>query len=270
MPNGWLDPQVDHSRDHVLGPGDARITLVEFGSYACPYCRAANESITAVRDRFGERMRYVFRQRPLANNDLARRAAELAERAGDDQFWNAHIALMTRSHTLTEEDLVTVAADLRLDHDAEQARRAKQRVDADEASARASGALVTPSFFINNRRYDGPWDESSLSDAMLGTLGHRVRSAALDFVSWGPSAGVLLLVATLLALALTNSPLGPAFEAFWQQDFGVTVGDAGFHLSLRQWIDDGLLTIFFLVVGMEIKREFTVGHLASGRSAALP
>ena len=198
--------------DHVLGPGDARITLVEFGSYACPYCRAADESIAAVRDRFGERMRYVFRQRPLANNDLARRAAELAERADDGHFWNAHIALMTRSQTLTEEDLVTVAADLRLDHDAEQARRAKQRVDADEASARASGAMVTPSFFINNRRYDGPWDESSLSDAMLGTLGHRVRSAALDFVSWGPSAGVLLLVATLLALALTNSPLGPAFR----------------------------------------------------------
>ena len=64
---------------------------------------------------------------------------------------------------------------------------------------------ITPTFFINGRRYDGPWDESSLADAMLGRLGHRVRSAALDFASWGPSAGVLLLLATLLAVALTNS-----------------------------------------------------------------
>ena len=271
MHTGWLDRPVDESRDHVLGPADARITLVEYGSYACPYCRSANESIAAVRDRFGERMRYVFRQRPLTNNDLARRAAELAERADTSQFWKAHIALMTRSETLTEDDLVAVATDLRLDRqDGEKARRAKERVDADEASARASGATVTPTFFINSRRYDGPWDESSLSDAMLGTLGHRVRSAALDFVSWGPSAGLLLLITTLLALGLTNSSLGPAFEAFWQQDVGFTFGDANFRMSLRHWIDDGLLTIFFLVVGLEIKREFTVGHLASRRSAALP
>jgi Na+:H+ antiporter, NhaA family len=274
MLSGWLDSPVDESRDHVLGPAGARVTLVEYGSYACPYCRAANESIAAVRDRFGERMRYVFRQRPLTNSDLARRAAELAERADAGQFWKAHIALMTRSEALTEDDLVAVAADLRLDGQdaqaAEKARRAKERVEADEASARASGAMVTPTFFINSRRYDGPWDESSLSDAMLGTLGHRVRSAALDFVSWGPSAGVLLLITTLLALAFTNSPLGPAFEAFWQQDFGFTFGDSGFRMSLRHWINDGLLTIFFLVVGLEVKREFTVGRLANRRSAALP
>ncbi|BCA53805.1 hypothetical protein W02_09450 [Nitrospira sp. KM1] len=272
--NGWLDRPVDESRDHVLGPIDARITLVEYGSYACPYCRAANDSIAAVRDRFGERMRYVFRQRPLTNNDLARRAAELAERADADQFWRTHIKLMTRSEALTQDDLVAVAADLGLDgrdgEETEEARRAKERVEADEASARASGAAVVPTFFINSRRYDGPWDESSLSDAMLGTLGHRVRSAALDFVSWGPSAGVLLVITTLMALVLTNSPFGAAFETFWQQDFGFSFGEAGFQMSLRHWVNDGLLTIFFLVVGLEIKREFTVGHLASRRSAALP
>jgi NhaA family Na+:H+ antiporter len=130
--------------------------------------------------------------------------------------------------------------------------------------------MITPTFFINGRRYDGPWDESSLSDAMLGTLGHRVRSAALDFASWGPSAGLLLLLATVLAVALTNSPLGPAFATLWGEEIGFTFGAAGFHLSLLHWVNDGLLTVFFLVVGLEIKREFTVGHLASWRSAALP
>ena len=91
---------------------------------------------------------------------------------------------------------------------AAEAERARERIDADERSARASGVRFTPTFFINGRRYDGPWDESSLSEAMLGTLGHRMRAAALDFASWGPSAGVLLLLATLLALALSNSPHG--------------------------------------------------------------
>jgi NhaA family Na+:H+ antiporter len=69
---------------------------------------------------------------------------------------------------------------------------------------------------------------------------------------------------------LTNSPLGPAFEAFWEQYLGFTLDDAVFQMSLQHWVNDGLLTIFFLVVGLEIKREFTVGHLASRRSAALP
>ena len=76
-----LDRAGRPGRDHVLGRADAGITLVEYGSYACPYCRAANERIAEVRDRFGDRLRYVFRHRPLTGSDIARRAAELAERA---------------------------------------------------------------------------------------------------------------------------------------------------------------------------------------------
>ena len=275
-PGNRLDRPVDEKFDHILGPADAPITLVEYGSYACPYCRAANESIAEVRDQFGDRMRYVFRHRPLIGVELARRAAELVERARDpNRFWDEHVKLMTRSETLTEDDLEAVARDLGVPADCgppgdPAAIRAKARVDADEASAAASGATVTPTFFINGRRYDGPWDESALADAMLGTLGHRVRSAALDFASWGPSAGVLLLLATLVAVALTNTGLGPGFAALWEQKFGFTFDGAGFSLSLLHWINDGLLTLFFLVVGLEIKREFTVGHLSGWRSAALP
>ena len=271
-----LDRPVDDKSDHILGPPEAAVTLVEYGSYACPYCRAANERIAEVRDQFGDRMRYIFRHRPLVGVALARRAAELVERADDPKsFWNAHLKLMTRSETLTEDDVIAVARDLGVSADCGPPEdpaviRAKARVDADEASAAASGAIVTPTFFINGRRYDGPWDESALADAMLGTLGHRVRSAALDFASWGPSAGVLLLLATIVAVALTNSSLGPGFAAFWEQEFGLTFGGVSFSQSLLHWIDDGLLTVFFLVVGLEIKREFTVGHLSGWRSAALP
>lgn len=273
--NHWLSRPVDPAVDHFLGPVDAPITLVEYGSYACPHCRAANDRIEQVRDQLGDRLRYVFRHRPLASSDLARRAAELAERATDsDHFWRVHVTLMTRSGTLTEDDLVEAARQLELPLDevgAEDiARSAHERVEADVQSARESGVLITPTFFINGRRYDGPWDESSFSEAMLGTLGHRVRSAALDFAGWAPSSGLLLLVATLLAVGLTNSAWGPGFEAFWKESFGLSFGDASFSLSLLHWINDGLLTIFFLVVGLEIKREFTVGHLASLRAAAFP
>ncbi len=271
-----LDRPVDAASDHVLGRSDAPITLVEYGSYACPYCRAANERIAEVRDQLGDRLRYVFRHRPLAGNPLARPAAELIERARDARsFWRAHVKLMTRSEVLTEGDLAAVAVDLGVAEegdtpDVEAGARARARVDADEASARASGTLITPTFFINGRRYDGPWDDSAFADALLGTLGHRVRSAAVDFVSWGPSAGTLLLMATALAIVIANTPLAPVFAAVWDQRFGLSVGAQSFAMSLRDWVDDGLLTIFFLVVGLENKREFTVGRLAGWRSAALP
>jgi NhaA family Na+:H+ antiporter len=266
-----LDRPVDPRHDHLLGPGRADLTLVEYGSYACPYCRVANEEVAKLRDRYGDRMRYVFRQRPITGSDIARRAADLAETAESDvQFWRAHVELMTRSRELTEDDLAAVAADARLPDDPDAREKAKSRVDEDVESARHSGVLVTPTFFINGRRYDGTWDEASLSEAMLGSLGHRVHSAAVDFASWAPATGVLLLLMSIVAVLVVNSPLGSGFVALWQMPFGLTIGNDAFRMSLLEWINDGLLTIFFLVVGLEIKREFTVGRLATRRSAAFP
>ena len=271
-----LHRPVDKSYDHTLGPPNAEITLVEYGSYACPYCRAANERIAEVRDQFGERVRYVFRHYPLVGVEIARQSAELVEHAANpEHFWDAHIALMTRSPTLTEADLRAVASMLTLPPDDTEeallaAERAKARVDADIESAGASGVHVTPTFFINGRRYDGAWDGTSLTEAMRGTLGQRLRSAAVDFADWAPSAGVLLLIATCVAVTLTNSALRDGFTSFWEQELGFSLGHARFTMSILEWIDNGLLTIFFLVVGLEIKREFTIGRLANPRSAALP
>ena len=274
--NNRLDRPADSARDHVIGAPTAAITLVEYGSYDCPHCRAANARITEVRDQLGDRVRYVFRHRPISGSTLARRAAELVEQAATpDEFWSAHVSLMTRSRTLTDDDLSVVADDLRLgenppDVAAAIEADARARVDADVASSHASGVRFTPTFFINNQRYDGPWDEISFTDAMLGSLGHRVRIAALGFASWAPSTGLLLLLATLLAVIVTNTDAGPAFTRFWETEFGLTFGDSAFLMSLAHWVNDALLTVFFLVVGLEIKREFTVGHLATRRSAALP
>lgn len=271
-----LDRAVDEQRDHILGDSGAAITLVEFGSYACPYCRAATEHIAAVRARFGTKLRYVYRHQPLVGSRLARPAAELAERAASaDEFWSAHNTLMTRSSGLSEDDLATVAHALRLEDEApaaaaDAAARARQRVDEDEAGALASGALITPTFFINGRRYDGPWDDGSLAEAMQGTLSHRVQAAALDFASWAPSAGLLLSLAALIALALSNSALNAPFAGLWRQPFGVALGTVLFSMPVIEWINDGLLTLFFLVVGLEVKREFTVGCLANRSAAALP
>jgi NhaA family Na+:H+ antiporter len=271
-----LDPPVDPARDHVLGASGAEMTLVEYGSYACPYCHAAHEVIADLRDRFGDRLRYVFRHRPLTSSPDAEPAAELAEYASETtgQFWPVHDALMRRGPTFGVGEFERIAAEFDLppqeEAHASAWRKAKRRVVEDARSARRSGALFTPTFFINNRRYDGAWDESALAEAMLGSLGHRVQSAALDFARWAPSTGLLLLLMSVLAVVLVNSPAGPAFESLWREPFGIHLGGIAFTLSLLDWVNHGLLTIFFLVVGLEIKREFTVGRLATRRAAALP
>jgi NhaA family Na+:H+ antiporter len=147
---------------------------------------------------------------------------------------------------------------------------AAKRVAEDIESARRSGVLETPTFFINNRRYEGPWDENSLAEAMLGSLGHRLHAATVDFVRWAPSAGFSLLLMSLLALLLANSSIGPAFQSWWDKSLAFQLDGRTFSLSLLHWVNDGLLTVFFLVVGLEIKREFTVGRLATRHAAALP
>lgn len=272
-----LDRPVDPAYDHILGPPEAEITLVEYGSYNDAPSRTAHERVTELRSRFGSQLRYVFRHRPLEGDRLARHAAELVESYDDSvRFWNVHVALMTRSDTLDEDDLRTLTDDLSLDGRAspqtknDVATRARARVEADIESAAASGVTITPTFFINERRYDGPWDTNSLSEAMLGSLGHLVHAAALDFAKWAPSTGIMLLLASVLAVILSNSPIGPDFNAFWDVSMGLTFAEHEFQLPLRAWINDGLLVIFFLVVGLEIKREFTVGHLANREAAMLP
>lgn len=271
-----LEPAIDLSRDHVLGPPDAEMTLVEYGSYACARCHAVHEVIEGLRNRFGERMRYVFRHLPLPGNKEAIRAAEMAEYSGETvgRFWEVHEALMEKGPTFSEGDFARIAEHFDLpEHDATHKpalRAAQARVNEDTESAQRSGARVTPTFFINGRRYMGTWDESSLADAMLAPLGHRIQSAAFQFVRWGPSSGLLLGLATVLALVLSNSPLAPAFGKFWETLAGFQWGSHAFAPSLLHWVNHGLLTVFFFVVGLEIKREFTVGHLSTLRSGALP
>lgn len=262
--------------DHALGPSDAPITLVEYGSFHCPYCEAAHEVVGRLRERFGDRLRYVFRHRPITGDELAREASILAEYAhlNGHGFWEAHGALMEQGASLRPEYLEGLAHDLELPPVEGEGREAwaaaQARVDADLDRAARAGAKVSPTFVINGRRYEGSWDENALAEALAGSVGHRVQSAALNFARWAPSTGLLLLAMTLLAMLLANSPFGARFEALWLTPVGVAFGDAALRLTLREWINDGLLTVFFLVVGLEIKREFTVGRLATRRAAALP
>lgn len=271
-----LDRDVDPARDHVIGDESAEITLVEYGSYVCSYCREAHDVVRRLRDHFGDRMRYVYRHLPLADRREATVAAEIAEYSalqGVD-FWPVHDSLMREGPVFDPGELDAIVGRFgvppREEWEPSRARSAADRVREDARSGIRSGAKVTPTFFINGRRYEGAWDEASLREAMLRSVGHRIHAASLDFVRWGPSTGLLLLIMTVAAVFISNTAIGPAFLSFWEQPAGIAFGSGGFFLPLIDWVNHGLLSVFFLVVGLEIKRELTVGRLASARAAAFP
>jgi len=84
------------------------------------------------------------------------------------------------------------------------------------------------------------------------------------------AGGVVLLVCTVVALVIANSPVGPAYHDWWHTEVGLRIGGFELHNSLEHWINDGLMTLFFFVVGLEVKRELVLGDLRDPRAAALP
>ncbi len=159
-------------RDHVQGPADALVTLVEYGDYECPHCGRAYPIVREVQRRMGPRLRFVFRNFPLReSHPHAQHAAEAAEAAGaQGRFWEMHDRLFERQFALEDTDLVEYARELGLDagrlRQELAERRYEPRVREDFRSGVTSGVNGTPTFFINGARHDGPWDVEPLLAAL--------------------------------------------------------------------------------------------------------
>jgi Na+/H+ antiporter NhaA len=163
-----LSDDVDPDRDHVRGPDDAPVTLIEYGDYQCPYCGQAEIAIRELLDSFGD-LRYVWRHLPL--NDVhtyAQMAAEAAEAAAEQgAFWAMHDRLLSHQDELHPADLTRHAEALGLDLERFRAgvreRTYAGRVAEDVSSADRSGVSGTPTFFINGRRHYGAYDAATLA-----------------------------------------------------------------------------------------------------------
>src|SRR5690606_32828687 len=179
-----LSEPVDPEVDHVRGPDDAKVTLVEYGDYECPYCGRAEPVIRDLLNRFGTDLRYVFRHLPLPEvHPHAQRAAEAAEAAAaQGRFWEAHHVRDRHPAALETEDLVRYAGQLGLDVErfAEElrSRRYASRVARDVESADDSGASGTPTFFANGRRHHGPFDLDSLVALVESALADAKKAEA--------------------------------------------------------------------------------------------
>jgi NhaA family Na+:H+ antiporter len=111
---------------------------------------------------------------------------------------------------------------------------------------------------------EGSWS------AGQGPVARRLVVPLREFLDTEIAGGLVLLAATAVALTWANSPWSSAYEALWRTELAVEVGRWSLALDLRHWVNDGLMALFFFVIGLEIKRELVVGELRSARTAALP
>lgn len=210
-----LDPPVDPERDHLRGPVDAPLELVEYGGLECPFCGRATGVVEELRDRFGDDLRYVFRHLPLpevhVHAELAAEATEAADAQG--AFWAMHDRLFEHQDQLEAEDLLDHAAALGLDLE----RFARelgagtyaQRVRDDVASAEASGVVGTPTFFVNGVRYVGPTSTEELAAALLRSDPRAGDGAATRSV---PTAGDQVMAGPITRIVVSPPVVLPPVD----------------------------------------------------------
>ncbi len=179
-----LIDEVDADRDHIRGPDDAPVTLVEYGDFECSYCGQAEGVIRELLGSHGDDVRYVWRHLPLndvhPNAQLAAEASEAA--AAQGKFWDMYDLLLSHQDELGPRYLARYATDLGLDverlRDELRRREYAPRISQDVASADESGVSGTPTFFINGRRHYGAYDIDALTDAVRAAK-TRARQLAL-------------------------------------------------------------------------------------------
>ena len=158
-----LKPPVN-AKGHIQGSGHAAIELVEYGDYQCPHCGRAYPIIKHIQEKLGNKLKFVFRNFPLADaHPNAMHAAIAAEAAGaQGKFWEMHDIIFENQVHLGDSHLVRYAATIGLDVERFKKDFEKQefadRVEADFESGIRSGVNGTPSFFINGKKYDGDWE----------------------------------------------------------------------------------------------------------------
>lgn len=157
-----------HDWDHVRGPADAPVTLVEYGDYQCPDCGLLFGTLHAVQQKFGTRLRLVYRHYPLSGiHKQAQLAAEAAEAAdAQGRFWEMHDLLFQNQPTLEHKHLIQYAERLKLDVDRFRRELAKgtyvERVRQDFIAGVQNGVNGTPGLFLNGVRQPGVFDQPAL------------------------------------------------------------------------------------------------------------
>jgi Na+/H+ antiporter NhaA len=174
---------VDPDTDHIRGPLDAPVTLIEYGDFECPYCGRAEPIVRELLNEFGDDLRYVWRHLPLSDVHPHAKMAALAAEAADvqDSFWEMHDLLLGHQDALRYSDLVGYAEELGLDVDRFERdvheHVGESQISADIDGADLSGVSGTPTFFVNGMRHQGEYDITILSNAVRAARARTLVAA---------------------------------------------------------------------------------------------
>ena len=152
--------EVSEDDDPWIGGENAKVTIVEFSDFECPFCARGAATIAQVLEEYGDDVKVVFRDFPLSFHQNAHIAAEAAECADEqDKFWEYHDVLFANQHALDMDSLKTYAADLGLDsgkfNECLQSREMSAEVDVDFSAGMSYGVQGTPAFFVNGELVSG-------------------------------------------------------------------------------------------------------------------
>jgi NhaA family Na+:H+ antiporter len=258
------------------GKAPETVSIVLYRDYLCPYCCRLRLVIGRLPQALGERLVYVFRHYP---NERAHPGAEFIARVSEavakqGRFWELHDWLYAQEPGDIQKGVRDFVALLGIDTERYErdlhADETKKRVEEDLNDGKRNGVTATPTVFIDGIRYDGAWDFYSMLEALERPVAARLQRSARAFASLPASGGLVLLLAAAAALFCANTPLAPYYRMFITSSFGVGMAGNLFSLTNDAWFSEGLLSIFFLLVGLEIQREMTVGALSDRRAAILP
>ncbi len=203
---------------------------------------------------------------------LAAKAIVAAEKQGKSE--ELFQIISGRDSEYTEAYILQVAEQIHLNTDLlckdMESQETQDRMIQDMEDAKKSGLVVFPGLTIDGIPYKGAWDDYSLIATIEKRGGRHIKMAIEGFFEWGASAAAVLIVATLAALLLVNFGFHEPYEALRQTTFGFSLGTTGLMLPLEVWINDFLMAIFFLMIGLEIKKEIVDGELSEMKRAAMP
>ena len=169
---------VSEKRDHIQGPSTAKVTLVKYGDYQCPFCGQSYPIVKRIQAKHSDDLRFVFRNFPLTEiHPRAEFGAELAEAAAvGGRFWEMHDFIYENQRSLDDEDYFLKFADKKLGLDREKIKQSvakhafAPRIREDFMSGVRSGVNGTPTFFVNDQRHNGGYEFKVLDDAVKALL----------------------------------------------------------------------------------------------------
>ncbi|MEM9935173.1 MAG: Na+/H+ antiporter NhaA [Bacteroidota bacterium] len=253
-----------------------KIEIIIYTDFVSTKARAGRDIVDRVMGSVGEEVGFTYKACLPKSEDeeiwMTAKALLAAEK--QHKFEDLHPKLLDGDRQVSKDTLYEVLGSIDIDIAQFQAdfesESLLRELSANTQEAEKKGVDLFPALTINGRLYQGALDESALLEAIEKRGGYRMEIAIEEFFKWGASAAFVLLIATIAGLLFVNLGFHEIYEYFRHADFGFVFGEYSYTLPLEIWINDALMALFFLLIGIEIKREVLYGELSDMKRAAMP